>query len=184
MKKINFLFKRKIFYKNNKKFKINFFYSKKKIPISMVFNEQSRILSLNKILLTSVDNIFDRWITLTIPAQEANLLPPLGPLLGQHGFNAVSFCSLFNETTNVIAKGSLCKVLIKLFIKKTFIYKIHTPTTSFLLYSALHYSNNKFTYLNLFKIGIIKKIDLPSVSILNLCHSIIGSAKSANLLIN
>jgi len=119
---------------------------------------------------------------LTIPAKNANLLPPVGPFLGQHGFNTLSFCNNYNIITKSFPEGLPLKVVIKLFSDKTLVFQLKIPSVSFLLYSANYINNNKgVTFLDLLKVALIKKIDLNHLNTVSLLNSILGTAKSMKI---
>lgn len=152
----------------------NFFQKKP----SDIFNEQFANNVILKLLETSATKkTFDRWVTLTIPAGGANLLPPVGPFLGQHGFNTLVFCNTFNSITKEYHEQLPLKTTIKLFSDKTILFQISTPPTSFLLHSASHFNDKFILSINdILKIVLIKKIDLYEIPIFSLVHSIIGTA--------
>lgn len=125
---------------------------------------------------------FDRWVTLTIPAKSANLLPPVGPFLGQHGFNTLSFCNTFNTLTKIFPDGLPIKVTIKLFTDKTIQFQLKTPPTSFLLYSAYINNNSKGVFLkDLLKVVLIKRLDFLDLSNLSFLNSVIGTSQSMRI---
>jgi large subunit ribosomal protein L11 len=80
-------------------------------------------------------------VCLNIPSSDASMQPPVGPFLGQHGFNTNLFCKTFNDLTQQFPKGMPLKVIIKLFNDKTFLFKIKLPGTSYLIYSILKNSS-------------------------------------------
>lgn len=178
MRKINF----EINYKKN--FKKDVFnwsiYLPQSNRVTKVFAEQiaNNIASWLLDSATSKKS-FDRWVTLTIPAKTASLLPPVGPFLGQHGFNTLGFCNTYNTITKNFPEGLPFKVIIKLFTDKTMQFQLATPPVSFLLYSAYSSNNLKGVSLrDLLKIVLIKWIDLLDLSNLSLLHSVIGTAHS------
>lgn len=186
MKISNLQIKKKIILNTkNNNFKMSIFLNKNK-KHSQVFIEQiANNLALKLLDSSSNKKSFDRWVSLTIPAKTANLLPPVGPFLGQHGFNTLSFCNNFNAITKNFPEGLPLKIIIKLFSDKTLLFQIKTPPVSFLLYSTYHLNNNlPISTIELIKIALIKKIDLIDLSIPSLINIILGTARSMKLKIN
>ncbi len=180
---------KKIIFKVNKikqkKFDLvnkTFFFEQKK-PYSWVFAEQLANNLTNKLLDTSNNKkSFDRWVCLTIPAKGANLQPPVGPFLGQHGFNTMGFCNNFNTVTKPFPEGLPIKVIIKLYSDKSYQFQFKTPPTSFLLYSS--YVNNSLkgvTMWDLLKISFIKKIDGIGLPLISYLSCIVGTLWSMKL---
>lgn len=143
-------------YVSNKSFFVN-----KQGKYSKIFIEQiANNLAARLLDSSNTKKSFDRWVCLTIPARAANLLPPVGPFLGQHGFNTPIFCTNFNNITKNIPESLPLKIFIKLYTDKTIQLQIWTPPTSFLLYSS--YNNNNLMGIaidDLHKIAYIKWID-------------------------
>jgi len=75
-------------------------------------------------------------IKLQIPAGQANPAPPVGPALGQHGINIMTFCKDYNERT-AGQSGSIIPVEITVFDDRSFTFITKTPPTSDLLRKAL-----------------------------------------------
>ena len=59
------------------------------------------------------------YIKLQIPAGKATPAPPVGPALGQHGVNIMSFTKEFNERTKNDA-GLIIPVVITVYADRTF----------------------------------------------------------------
>lgn len=150
---------------------------------SDIFNEQFANNMILKLLETSTNKkTFDWWVTLTIPSGGANLLPPIGPFLGQHGFNTLVFCNTYNNITKEYPEQLPLKTTIKLFSDKTILFQISTPPTPFLLYSASQLKEKTTLSINdILKIVLLKKIDLHEIPISSLLHSIIGTARSMKI---
>lgn len=178
MKKPNFKFlnfKNKIKKKNK-----NFFLLKSKwIWISNFnFEQVVNITSFRSVSTRS----FDWWICLNIPATEATMQPPVGPLLSQHGFNTSSFCKGFNEISTIFPKFLPLRVIIKLFNDKSLLFKIKLPSTSYLIYSILKIENWKYLLpSDIFKLSILKKIDFPKYSLTTHSSMILGTMKSMKI---
>ena len=65
-------------------------------------------------------------IKLQIPAGKATPAPPVGPALGQHGVNIMSFTKEFNERTKNDA-GLIIPVVITVFDDRSFTFITKTP---------------------------------------------------------
>lgn len=75
------------------------------------------------------------YIKLQIPAGKATPAPPVGPALGQHGVNIMSFTKEFNERTkNDI--GLVIPVVITVYADRSFSFITKTPPASILIKKA------------------------------------------------
>ena len=74
-------------------------------------------------------------IKLQIPAGRANPAPPVGPALGQHGFNIQDFCAKFNEATKSLG-DDIIPVEITVFDDRTYSFRTKTPPVPNLLKKA------------------------------------------------
>ena len=74
-------------------------------------------------------------IKLQIPAGAANPSPPVGPALGQHGVNIMSFVKEYNARTSD-KSGSIVPVHISVFEDRSFTFVTRTPPASDLLRRA------------------------------------------------
>ncbi len=116
-----------------------------------------RILNFNQIDIKRVG----KKVNLIIPAQSAKLTPPVGPILGQVKIKVKDFCTLFNDATTSFKIGLPLPVIVFVFKNETFNFYIKTPAVSFLLKNSMTLNENKsLTLLDLYKIALIKKIDL------------------------
>ena len=61
------------------------------------------------------------YIKLQIPAGKATPAPPVGPALGQHGVNIMSFTKEFNERTKNDA-GLIIPVVITVYADRSFTF--------------------------------------------------------------
>src|SRR3989338_2206407 len=68
-------------------------------------------------------------IKLQIAAGQANPAPPIGPALGQHGVNIMSFCKEYNERTKDKV-GQIVPVVINVYEDRTFDFIMKTPPVS------------------------------------------------------
>ena len=66
------------------------------------------------------------YIKLQIPAGKATPAPPVGPALGQHGVNIMSFTKEFNERTQKDI-GYLIPVVITVYADRSFSFITKTP---------------------------------------------------------
>ena len=75
------------------------------------------------------------YIKLQIPAGKATPAPPVGPALGQHGVNIMSFTKEFTERTkNDI--GMIIPVVITVYADRSFSFITKTPPAAVLLKKA------------------------------------------------
>ena len=162
-----------------KKKKIFFLLKSKWIWISNFNFEQPANITSSRSLST---RSFDWWICLNIPATEATMQPPVGPLLSQHGFNTSSFCKGFNEISATFPKLLPLWVIIKLFNDKSLLFRIKLPSTSYLIFSILKIENRKYLIpSDILKLSILKKIDLPKFSLATHSSMILGTMKSMKI---
>ena len=74
-------------------------------------------------------------LKLYVPAGQANPAPPVGPALGQHGVNIMSFCKQFNEQTKG-REGLILPAVITVYKDKSFDFIVKTPPSSVLIKKA------------------------------------------------
>ena len=74
-------------------------------------------------------------IKLQIPAGKATPAPPVGPALGQHGVNIMSFTKDFNERTKNDV-GLIIPVIITVYADRSFTFVTKTPPAAVLLKKA------------------------------------------------
>ena len=74
-------------------------------------------------------------IKLQIPAGKATPAPPVGPALGQHGVNIMSFTKEFNERTKNDV-GLIIPVIITVYADRSFPFVTKTPPAAVLLKKA------------------------------------------------
>ena len=72
-------------------------------------------------------------IYLQLNVKTATSGPPIGPILGQYGIPAASFCKEFNERTLEFKDNVIVQVRLYLFINGEYNFDIVLPTTSFFL---------------------------------------------------
>ena len=76
------------------------------------------------------------YIKLQIPAGKATPAPPVGPALGQHGVNIMSFTKEFNERTQKDS-GYLIPVVITVYADRSFSFITKTPPAAVLIKKAI-----------------------------------------------
>ena len=76
------------------------------------------------------------FIKLQIPAGKATPAPPVGPALGQHGVNIMSFTKEFNERTQKDI-GYLIPVVITVYADRSFSFITKTPPAAVLIKKAI-----------------------------------------------
>ena len=74
-------------------------------------------------------------LRLHIAGGAASPGPPVGPALGQHGLNIMSFCQAFNVNTKEL-QGSSVPVDIAVYSDRSFTFEVRTPVASDLIRKA------------------------------------------------
>ena len=130
------------------------------------------------------------FIKLQIPAGQATPAPPVGPALGQHGVNIVSFTKEFNERTKN-DNGLIIPVVITVYADHTFTFVTKTPPASVLIKKACGIESgsgvpNKekvasITKEQIQKIAETKMPDLNAASIESAMSMIAGTARSMGI---
>lgn len=127
------------------------------------------------------------YIKLQIPAGKATPAPPVGPALGQHGVNIMSFTKEFNERTkNDI--GLIIPVVITVYADRSFTFVTKTPPAAVLIKkeckieSASGVPNKtkvaKITKEQVRKIAEMKMPDLNAASVETAMSMIAGTCRS------
>lgn len=102
------------------------------------------------------------YIKLQIPAGKATPAPPVGPALGQHGVNIMSFTKEFNERTkNDI--GMITPVVITVYADRSFSFITKTPPAAVLIKKALGL-NSGSGVPNKTKVGKITREQLTAIA--------------------
>ena len=127
------------------------------------------------------------FIKLQIPAGKATPAPPVGPALGQHGVNIMSFTKEFNERTKNDA-GMIIPVVITVYADRSFTFVTKTPPAAVLIKKACSIENgsgepnknkvSKITREQLQKIAETKMKDLNAANIETAISMIAGTARS------
>ena len=130
------------------------------------------------------------YIKLQIPAGKATPAPPVGPALGQHGVNIMSFTKEFNERTKNDA-GLIIPVVITVYADRSFTFITKTPPAAVLLKKAAGIETasgvpNKtkvasVTMEQVRKIAETKMPDLNASSIESAMSMIAGTARSMGI---
>ncbi|QJC33385.1 50S ribosomal protein L11 [Enterobacteriaceae endosymbiont of Donacia clavipes] len=133
------------------------------------------------------------YIKLQVPAGNANPSPPIGPALGQHGLNIMTFCKDFNIKTKNLEKGMPIPVIITVYIDKTFTFITKTPPTSAIIKKIIGIKKGSskpnidkigvITHDQIRKIAEIKYVDMTGINIKSMMLSIEGTARSMGLTI-
>lgn len=131
-------------------------------------------------------------IKLQIPAGKATPAPPVGPALGQHGVNIMSFTKEFNERTKNDA-GLIIPVVITVFEDRSFTFVTKTPPAAVLIKKACGIdkasgvpNNNKvatITKAQVQQIAETKMPDLNAASLEAAMSMIAGTARSMGIVV-
>ncbi len=131
-------------------------------------------------------------IKLQISAGKATPAPPVGPALGQHGVNIMSFTKEFNERTkNDI--GLIIPVVITVYADRSFTFITKTPPAAVLIKKAIGIESgsgvpNKTKVGNITKdqirkIAETKMPDLNAANIDTAMSMIEGTARSMGVVV-
>ena len=130
------------------------------------------------------------YIKLQIPAGKATPAPPVGPALGQHGVNIMSFTKEFNERTkNDI--GLLIPVVITVYADRSFTFITKTPPAAVLIKKACGIETAsgvpnktkvaKITKAQIKQIAEQKMPDLNAANVDSAMSMIAGTARSMGI---
>ncbi|MCL2694490.1 MAG: 50S ribosomal protein L11 [Oscillospiraceae bacterium] len=127
------------------------------------------------------------YIKLQIPAGKATPAPPVGPALGQHGVNIMSFTKEFNERTKN-DMGLIIPVVITVYADRSYSFITKTPPASVLIKKACSLEKasgepnrnkvSKITRAQLQQIAETKMVDLNAGSVDTAISMIAGTARS------
>ena len=130
------------------------------------------------------------YIKLQIPAGKATPAPPVGPALGQHGVNIMSFTKEFNERTKGDA-GLTIPVVITVYADKSYSFITKTPPAAVLIKKAVGLDKAsgepninkvaKITREQLEAIANQKMADLNAANIDTAVSMIAGTARSMGI---
>lgn len=131
-------------------------------------------------------------IKLQIPAGKATPAPPVGPALGQHGVNIMSFTKEFNERTKNDV-GLIIPVVITVFDDRSFTFITKTPPVAVLIKKACGIETasgvpNKekvatITKAQVQQIAETKMPDLNAASLEAAISMIAGTARSMGIVV-
>ena len=130
------------------------------------------------------------FIKLQIPAGKATPAPPVGPALGQHGVNIMSFTKEFNERTKNDA-GLIIPVVITVYAYRSFTFVTKTPPAAVLIKKACGIESGsgvpnktkvaKITREQVKQIAEQKMPDLNAANIDSAMSMIAGTARSMGI---
>jgi len=80
--------------------------------------------------------VHDVLMKTTVRAQMATAAPPLGPMLGERGYNVANFCKHFNKETSHVKPGVPLPTRLTQRPDRSYDMEICTPSTSWLLTRA------------------------------------------------
>lgn len=131
-------------------------------------------------------------IKLQIPAGKATPAPPVGPALGQHGVNIMSFTKEFNERTKNDA-GLIIPVVITVYEDRSFTFVTKTPPAAVLIKKACGIdkasgvpNKNKVATISKADVQKIAETKMPDLNAANLESSmsmIAGTARSMGIVV-
>ena len=131
-------------------------------------------------------------IKLQIPAGKATPAPPVGPALGQHGVNIMSFTKEFNERTKNDA-GLIIPVVITVYEDRSFTFVTKTPPAAVLIKKACGIdkasgvpNKNKVATISkadVQKIAETKMTDLNAANLESAMSMIAGTARSMGIVV-
>ena len=131
-------------------------------------------------------------IKLQIPAGKATPAPPVGPALGQHGVNIMSFTKEFNERTKNDA-GLIIPVVITVYEDRSFTFVTKTPPAAVLIKKACGIdkasgvpNKNKVATISKAEVQKIAETKMPDLNAANLESAmsvIAGTARSMGIVV-
>ena len=131
-------------------------------------------------------------IKLQIPAGKATPAPPVGPALGQHGVNIMSFTKEFNERTKNDA-GLIIHVVITVYEDRSFTFVTKTPPAAVLIKKACGIdkasgvpNKNKVATISKADVQKIAETKMPDLNAANLesaMSMIAGTARSMGIVV-
>ena len=131
-------------------------------------------------------------IKLQIPAGKATPAPPVGPALGQHGVNIMSFTKEFDERTKNDA-GLIIPVVITVYEDRSFTFVTKTPPAAVLIKKACGIdkasgvpNKNKVATISKADVQKIAETKMPDLNAANLesaMSMIAGTARSMGIVV-
>ncbi|MBO7690375.1 MAG: 50S ribosomal protein L11 [Clostridia bacterium] len=132
------------------------------------------------------------FIKLQIPAGQAAPAPPVGPALGQHGINIMSFTKEFNERTKN-DMGLIIPVVITVYADHSFTFITKTPPAAVLIKKACGLdkasgepNKNKVATITMDQIKQIAETKMRDLNAANMeaaCSMIAGTARSMGVVV-
>ena len=132
------------------------------------------------------------YVKLQIPAGKATPAPPVGPALGQHGVNIMSFTKEFNERTKNDA-GLIIPVVITVYEDRSFTFVTKTPPAAVLIKKACGIdkasgvpNKNKVATISKADVQKIAETKMPDLNAANLesaMSMIAGTARSMGIVV-
>ena len=132
------------------------------------------------------------YIKLQIPAGKATPAPPVGPALGQHGVNIMSFTKEFNERTQKDI-GYIIPVVITVYADRSFSFITKTPPAPVLIKKELGLESasgvpnkNKVATISKADVQKIAETKMPDLNAANLetaMSMIAGTARSMGIVV-
>lgn len=129
-------------------------------------------------------------VKLQLEAGQATPAPPVGPALGQHGVNIMTFVKEYNQRT-ASQEGSIVPVHLTVYEDKSFTFQIKTPPASDLLRKAAKIEKGsgmartekvgKLNYSSIQEIAKLKMKDLNASSVEAAAKVIEGTARSMGI---
>lgn len=117
------------------------------------------------------------YIKLQIPAGKATPAPPVGPALGQHGVNIMSFTKEFNERTQKDI-GYLIPVVITVYADRSFSFITKTPPAATLIKKAAGLEKASGAP-NKDKVATLKRAQLEEIASTKMADLNAGSLEAA-----
>ena len=125
-----------------------------------------------------------------IYAQNADIGPPLGTILGNFGVNATKFSKEFNEMTSDISFFLKLRTTITIFDNNTFAIKLNIPSTGFLVslykYEKIYKVNGReytVDVIHLYDVLLLCKMKLPKMDLSSALRMISGTLGAGNVVI-